>query len=173
MSDEAKEFVEKVRALRAGQKTALECGFPSAIANRISTLSDKDVNNLEEVYNSILEAELFRANRFATMTLAVQVVGKMNSEMIKSALSELSYIRSGALKKADIQLDGARLFYKRGQSAFQTEQFPKAKNYFARAVEIAPHFKEAWFALGGTCELLGLSDEASIAFQSAQKLSEN
>jgi tetratricopeptide (TPR) repeat protein len=170
MSTEAKEFVQHVRAVRAGEKTAAECGFPSAISEPIKALSEKDIAILEEMYDTILEAPIFRNNKFATMTLSVQVVGKMKPEMIKSALSEMNYIRSGALREADVNLDGARLFYKRGQSAFESEQFPKAKNYFARAVEIAPNYKEAWFALAGTCELLGMSEQASEAFRRAQEL---
>jgi tetratricopeptide (TPR) repeat protein len=122
------------------------------------------------MYNTISEAPIFSANRLACMILTVQTVGKLTPEMIKSALSEENYLSGGIGREPDIKLDGARLFYKRGQDAFQQEEFGKAKNYFARAVEIAPHYRDGWFALAGTCELLGCSDEAADAFKRAQEL---
>lgn len=170
MAEEAKQFVAKIRELRAGTRGMEDIEIPAAFEQRILELSEKEVGILEGLYESISESPVFGANRYATMILCIQVVGKLNPEMVKSALSELNYMNSATQTEPNFKLDGARQFYKRGQAAFKNEEFPRAKNYFARAVQIAPEFREGWFALAGTCELLGISDEAAQAFEQAQRL---
>lgn len=165
MDQSVSELIESLRAVRDGNSDGQEFGFMPNTVEVLRQLPNVDYVAISNLYRMLTEQSTMASVPPLCVHLSVVLSNTMDAEALCSAFSEL---RITARHEPDVQFDGARLFYRRGQKHFAQEEFGKAKNYFRRATEIAPHFREAWLALAGTCELLGMNEEATEAFARAK-----
>lgn len=159
------ELIESLQAVRDGKSDGQEFGFMPNTVEALRLMPDVNYDAIGNLYRMLIEQSSLASVPPLCVHLSVVLSNTMGAENLCSTLSEL---RISARHEPDVQFDGARLFYRRGQKYFAQQDFDKAKNYFRRATEIAPHFREAWLALAGTYELLGMSEQATEAFARAK-----